>query len=529
MTPMQADDQTAEGMTTRVTPERKPKPPMQADDQLAEWLVRWEEARAANQPPPALDQLPAELCPRAREGLRLLRGFDRMAHDLYATIPAAPGDAPPAPPDTPRYRFEAFLARGGQAEVWARGFDTLLARGVALKVLRAPVLADGGFRARFEEEARHVGQLEHPSIVPIYDLGELADGRPFFVMKLIHGQTLAELLGSRATPAEDLPIWVELFERVCQAVAFAHSRGVIHRDLKPSNVMLGELGEVQVVDWGIAKALAAGSQSAQGPSTPVVLPPSVDETAKASGGSATLPGHVRGTPAFMSPEQARCDVGRVGTASDVFGLGGILCVILTGQPPFSQWPQAAVGYLEEAFARLDGCGADAELIALAKACLAPAPEARPADAAEVAGLVDRYRDEVAAREDEAERVLWIRAAGEVFPSAAEDYQLCPVTAAGRGQLAPCRGRRLAQVHAAVGHQPRRDGRRPARCSRSSTAPSPCWPARPRSGGAAARPPRARALGVAGVRGGESEGLLRVPDPAAMTALRGRSPARPDSR
>ena len=178
-------------------------------------------------------------------------------------------------------------------EVW-RGFDTLLARGVALKVLREPVFADGGFRARFEEEARHVGRLEHPSIVPVYDLGELPDGRPFFVMKLIHGQTLAELLAARATPAEDLPRWVGVFERVCQAVAFAHARGLIHRDLKPSNVMLGELGEVQVLDWGIAKALAAGSQPAQGPSTPVLLSPSVDGAATAPGGSETLPGQVQG-------------------------------------------------------------------------------------------------------------------------------------------------------------------------------------------------------------------------------------------
>ena len=442
---------------------------MQADDQLAEWLVRWEEARAANQPPPALDQLPAELRPRAREGLRLLRGFARMAHGLTTTAPAPPGDAPPAPPDTPRYRFEAFLARGGMGEVW-RGFDTLLARGVALKVLREPVLADGGFRARFEEEARHVGRLEHPSIVPVYDLGELADGRPFFVMKLIHGQTLAELLAARATPAEDLPGWVEVFERVCQAVAFAHARGLIHRDLKPSNVMLGELGEVLVLDWGIAKALAAGSQPAQGPSTPVLLSPSVDGAATAPGGSETLPGQVRGTPAFMAPEQARGEVGRVGTASDVFGLGGILCVILTGQPPFTRWRQAAAGDLEEAFARLDGCGADAELIALAKACLAPAPEARPADAAEVAGLVKRYRDEVAARRP--------RRSGCCGSARRERRSPRPPRTPVRGYgnrpgrcSAPKWRRRRSGCRAPA--PPRRPP--PGRCSRAFAA-FPCWPA-----------------------------------------------------
>jgi hypothetical protein len=390
---------------------------MQADDQVAEWLVRWEEARTANQPLPALEQLPPELCQRAREGLRLLRGFARMSHGLAATVHTPPGDAPQAPPDTPRYRFQEFLARGGMGEVW-RGCDTLLARDVALKVLRERVFGESGVRARFEEEARQLSQLEHPSIVPVYDLGELADGRPFFVMKLVQGQTLAELLEARATPAEELPRWVEVFEQICAAVAFAHARDLIHRDLKPSNVMLGEFGEVLVMDWGIAKALAARPQLAPAPPTPVLLSPSVGEAATAPGGPETLPGQARGTPAFMAPEHARGEA--AGKASDVFGLGGILCVMLTGQPPYTGVRQALAGDVTEAFARLDGCGADAELIALAKACLAPAQEARPADAAEVAGRVKRYRDEVAARQAEAERLLWLCAAGEAFPPAVQD-------------------------------------------------------------------------------------------------------------
>jgi hypothetical protein len=398
---------------------------MRADDQIAEWLVRWEEARAANQPPPALDQLSAELRPRAREGLRLLRGFSRMAHGLATTGPAPPGAAPQAPPDTPRYRFEEFLARGGMAEVW-RGCDTVLAREVALKVVREQLFGDGGFRAGFEEEARHVSRLEHPSIVPVYDLGELPDGRPFFVMKLIHGQTLAEVLAARATPAEDLSRWVGVFEQVCAAVAFAHARGLVHRDLKPSNVMLGEFGEVLVMDWGIAKALAARPQPSSAPAaptTPAPLSPSVGGATTRSGGPETLLGQAKGTPAFMAPEQARGEASRVGKASDVFGLGGILCVILTGQPPYTRAQQAVEGDVTGAFARLDSCGADAELIGLAKACLAPAPEARPADAAEVAARVKRYRDEVAGRQAQAERVMWLchatREGGEAVPSAAE--------------------------------------------------------------------------------------------------------------
>ncbi|HEY7428795.1 MAG TPA: protein kinase, partial [Gemmataceae bacterium] len=311
---------------------------------------------------------------------------------------------------------------GGMGEVW-RGFDTLLARAVALKVLREQVFDDSGARARFEEEARHVGRLEHPSIVPIYDLGELPDGRPFFVMRLIHGPTLAKLLAARATPAEDLPRWVGVFAQVCAAVAFAHARGVIHRDLKPSNVMLSEFGEVLVLDWGIAKALAARPQPAQAPPTPGLLSPLVGEAATAPGELETLPGQTKGTLAFMAPEQARGEASRVGKASDVFGLGGILCVTLTGQPPYTQAQQALAGDLTEAFARLDGCGADAELIGLAKACLEPAPEARPADAVEVSRRVKRYRDEVAARQAQEERVLWLRMAtlegGEAVPPAAE--------------------------------------------------------------------------------------------------------------
>jgi tRNA A-37 threonylcarbamoyl transferase component Bud32 len=427
---------------------------MQAEDQIAEWLVRWEEARAAHQEPPALDQLPAELHQRARAGLRLLGGFVRMSHGLTTVAPALRGDAPTAPPDTLRYRFQTFLARGGMGEVW-RGSDTLLTREVALKVLREHVFEDAALRARFEEEARNVSQLEHPSIVPVYDLGELPDGRPFFVMKLINGQTLAELLAARASPAEDLSRWIFVFEQICEAVAFAHARDLIHRDLKPSNVMLGEFGEVLVMDWGIAKALGGQSQPAPVPPTPVLLPLSASGAETGAGGPDTLPGQAKGTPAFMAPEQARGDASRVGKASDVFGLGGILCVILTGQPTYTRRQQALAGDVSEAFARLDGCGADAELIGLAKACLAPTPEARPADAAEVVAQVKRYRADVAEREARAERELWL---AQVAERAAQDdplpgaAALPPAAEAARARLRP---QALALLRAEVAAQAQR--------------------------------------------------------------------------
>src|SRR5262249_41721828 len=156
---------------------------------------------------------------------------------------------------------------------------------------------------------------------------------------LIHGQTLAEVLAARATPVEDLSCWVKVFEQVCAAVAFAHARDVIHRDLKPSNVMLGEFGEVLVMDWGIAKALAARPQPAQAPAVPALISSSVGGAETGPGGPETLPGHAKGTPAFMAPEQARGEASWVGKASDVFGLGGILCVILTGQPPYTRAQQ----------------------------------------------------------------------------------------------------------------------------------------------------------------------------------------------
>jgi tRNA A-37 threonylcarbamoyl transferase component Bud32 len=378
--------------------------PMQAEDQVAEWLVRWEEALPANQPLPSLDQLPPELRPRVRTGLRLLRAFAGMSYALASTNSDLRADAPSRlPPDTPRYRFEEFLARGGMGEVW-RAHDRVLQRDVALKILSHRILGDGPARVRFEEEARLVGQLEHPSIVPVRDLGELPDGRPFFAMKLIQGRTLADLFEDRGASAEELPRWVEMFEQVCQAVAFAHARGLIHRDLKPSNVMLGEFGEVQVMDWGIAKALATESPPAVATQTQPSASLSLHETTD-SEGTSTQQGQAKGTPAFMAPEQARGEVERIGTASDVFGLGGILCVILTGRPPVTPARQA-VGNLAEAFARLDGCGADTELIELAKACLAPEPEARPADAAEVARRVKDYREGVAERQRKSEREQW---------------------------------------------------------------------------------------------------------------------------
>ena len=201
-------------------------------------------------------------------------------------------------------------------------------------------------------------------------------------MKLVKGRTLAEILGERDGPDEDRPRLLSIFEAVCQTVAYSHARGVIHRDLKPSNVMVGSFGEVQVMDWGLAKVLPRGGavddRPGPRPDPEPEVPLSVILTARSdSDVHASQAGSVLGTPGYMAPEQARGELDQVDERADVFGLGAILCEILTGAPAFvgrttaEMLRKAGRGELADAFGRLEGRGADAELIAMAKDCLAP--------------------------------------------------------------------------------------------------------------------------------------------------------------
>jgi serine/threonine protein kinase len=163
--------------------------------------------------------------------------------------------AVPPPGAAGRLRLLDEIGRGGMGAVH-KAHDPALGRDVAVKVLLERYQDEPEVLRRFLDEARVGGQLQHPGVVPVYDLGCFPDGRPFFAMKLVEGRTLAALLAERPTPADDLPRFLKVFEQVCQAVGYAHSRGVIHRDLKPSNVMVGAFGEVQVMDWGLAKVRA---------------------------------------------------------------------------------------------------------------------------------------------------------------------------------------------------------------------------------------------------------------------------------
>ena len=182
-----------------------------------------------------------------------------MSGDKPEDLPE-PADGPsplgrPTTTDRPaRLRLFGEIARGGMGVI-LKGRDLALGRDLAVKVLLEKHRDKPELIRRFLMEARIAGQLQHPGIVPVHELGALADGRPYFAMKLVKGRTLEAILQERSSPSEDLPRFLGIFEQVCQTVAYAHARGVIHRDLKPANVMVGRFGEVQVMDWGLAKVL----------------------------------------------------------------------------------------------------------------------------------------------------------------------------------------------------------------------------------------------------------------------------------
>ncbi len=317
-----------------------------------------------------------------------------------------PGETLPAglPSRVGRYLLGEEVGRGGMGVV-QRAHDTAFNRSLAVKVLLPGHAGDARLEQRFLEEAQVMGQLQHPGVPPVHDVGRLEDGRLFLAMKLIKGRTLADLLRERRSPAEDLPRFLAVFGQLCQAVAYAHSRGVLHRDLKPSNVMVGAFGEVQVMDWGLAKVLGGERPAEQ----PAQEEKSVINTLRtATSGLETQAGAVVGTPAYMAPEQARGETDRLDERADVFGVGAILCSILTGGPPFQGATteqvhrRAARGDLDDAFARLDQCGADAELVRLARACLARDAAERPRDAGAVAAAVAAYQAGVQERLRQAE-------------------------------------------------------------------------------------------------------------------------------
>jgi WD40 repeat protein len=360
----------------------------------------------------------------------------RRAGDTLATtgdpliVPDGAGGAgiPAAGPGAlVRYRLGEEIARGGMGIV-CRATDTVLGREVAVKILQGRYATDSGTALRFVAEARITGQLQHPGIPAIHDLGILPDGRPFLAMKLIKGETLDQLLRRRDHAAEGRGGVVAVFEQVCQAVAYAHAHGVLHRDLKPANIMVGAFGEVQVMDWGLAKVLVPGQAAADAAvGDPLVTLPYTEVRPLLGGDLLTHSGSVLGTPAYMPPEQAIGAIDQIDARSDVFGLGGVLAAVLTGHPPFvgdsaeSSRQLAARGKLHDCFGRLDGSGADPELVALCKRCLSPEKADRPANAGEVAAAVAALR---AAADERARRAELdrVRVEGEQAAAAARSLE-----------------------------------------------------------------------------------------------------------
>jgi serine/threonine protein kinase len=281
-------------------------------------------------------------------------------------VPTLPGD---------RYELREPIGHGGMGTVY-RACDRTLGREVALKVLRADVAGEEA-AIRLEREARILARLEHPGIVPVHEVGTLADGRVYSVMKLVRGERLHDF--ARGVSRADV---LRVFQRVCETVGFAHAQGVVHRDLKPSNIMVGGFGEVLVLDWGIARIRGTPDPGGDGTAA---------QSVAASEQPDTAPGVVLGTPGFMAPEQAQGDSGQIDARTDVYALGAILRAV------------AGAGSANQPVPR--------PLAAIWNRALSPDPAGRYASAAELAADITRFLDAepvAAYRENIAER------AGRVF-------------------------------------------------------------------------------------------------------------------
>ncbi len=224
-----------------------------------------------------------------------------------------------------RYRLLDVHGRGAFGNVW-RAADSKLDRTIAVKELNARLAGTPDLRSRFEREARIAARLEHPGIVPVYDVGGLDGEHPYYTMKLVRGKTLAEEIaachGLEKGPARNVhkQKLLSSFLSVCQSVKYAHARNVVHRDLKPQNIVIGEFGETILLDWGLATTSDKTSREPTGPSGTREMPDVY----------ATQAGQIKGTPAYMSPEQARGEVSEIDEQSDIYALGAILHQVLTG-------------------------------------------------------------------------------------------------------------------------------------------------------------------------------------------------------
>jgi WD40 repeat protein/serine/threonine protein kinase len=376
------------------------------EERLAALLAAYDDSLAAGVPPPDFDDGPTSIQPRLQEDLACLQLLNQLRPQPPLPSPTSstarhdgpePVSRPDGEPDD-RYTLTRLHAVGGIGQVWL-AYDAALGREVALKELRPERAEDPSFGARFLHEARVTGQLQHPGIVPVYEMvrgtpdpnASSAEEQPFYTMRFVQGRTLTEATQTYHAKRQagtagplDLIALLNAFVSVCHTVAYAHSRGVIHRDLKGQNVVLGDYGEVIVLDWGFAKLVGAPDDAAPGlPAGP--LPSLPDHT---------LHGQVIGTPAYMAPEQAAGNPGEIDCRTDVYGLGAILYEILTGRPPFTGADAAEV--LRQARHGTPPCPRDVSggvppaLEAVCLRALARRPAERYASAAELARDVQHW-------------------------------------------------------------------------------------------------------------------------------------------
>ncbi|MCB9766418.1 MAG: serine/threonine protein kinase, partial [Alphaproteobacteria bacterium] len=383
------------------------------------------------------------------------------------TLDLGPPQATPTP-DAPalpeRYEDLGLLGRGGMGEV-RRVFDRKLRRALAMKLTRWTRTSPSA-RARFLREARLTAVLQHPGIVPVHDAGTLDDGRLWYTMPVITGETFGDRIAAHHAGTVGLHRLVSALEQASRAVAFAHSQGVVHRDIKPENLMIGAFGDVRVLDWGLARWLEA-------PEDLAALEPEVAEGTRA--------GQILGTPRYMAPEQAAGQIDAHGPRTDVFALGAVLHHLLTGRPPYpGDAQQALQAALEGPPPPPDG---PEGLVALCVRAMARDPADRPADAGAFAdGLAAwldgsqrrrraldavaeadtlsaepaRLRAEADALDARAEVLLAEVAAHEPAAAKRPAWRLQDQAKALRSRARTCETRALQALRAALNHDPELD-------------------------------------------------------------------------
>jgi tetratricopeptide (TPR) repeat protein len=325
---------------------------------------------------------------------------DVGSSETVEASPASGGEAPPSPqlassssgsrPDErvelpPPYVFRRELSRGGMGRILI-AWDERHGREVAIKIVRG---ADAALKARFSREAQVTARLQHPAIVPVYDSGKLADGEPFYVMRLVSGRSLDRVIANRRLPAR-LALLPNLIA-ACDAIAYAHDRHVVHRDLKPQNILVGQFGETVVIDWGLAKDLLADPPASTPPPASEALFEEPPTSSTPSG--LTLAGQIIGTPIYMPPEQARGM--EVDERADVYALGAVLYHVLGGVAPYQTRTVSEI--LNEV---LDGPppplsarepNLPADLCAIVDKAMARDPKARYPSAAELAADLKKFQ------------------------------------------------------------------------------------------------------------------------------------------